>query len=470
MTTRIQLDRERDELAASSGPVPTLAPAPDRVASIARLQRGAGNAAVSRMLARRPVKGAGGRSGAQIMRYDSFEHASAGDAAAGSQKVVIAGETLTSGEINALADLYGSPEALMQADPAELKKVIALVRRQVAGERFPESEWDKATGDRYTALNLKNEPHFSPHDDALVARPVGPPTANASGDNRSTFTRYYCQTVDLVMAAGLEQDKAAKRAKLEQSVVTAGFAEHYLMDAFSAGHLFNKADVIAQLEAHFAKLSNEQLGTMFGSIATEIESDPKLKELLGQYEPADRPPIKEGSDWHLPFRPNFDTTAAFKGLLEVLYKDEEGHAAVTNGIVKVIHDELSTHQNGSGAAAQVGVRVKNAQAEWTMSGDRTLDQSPETELYMKQAVETFRQLIASYKSAPRSLSSPDQDIASVTDLFPRPTAASETMIAELIKRCTDAGTGTRQALVALLRAELPSLLETLVSKKRIRRA
>ena len=87
-----------------------------KVALLTRLQRGAGNHAVTAM----------------IQRYDAFEHAKEGDKAAGSRSLNVGGETLTSGEVNALADLYGTPDDLLKADPKEIKVLVGLVRRQVA--------------------------------------------------------------------------------------------------------------------------------------------------------------------------------------------------------------------------------------------------------------------------------------------------------------------------------------------------
>jgi len=40
---------------------------------------------------------------------------------------------------------------------------------------------------------------------------------------------------------------------LDLSSIAEGFAEHFIMDAFSAGHLFNKDDFIAQLKTNLDK-------------------------------------------------------------------------------------------------------------------------------------------------------------------------------------------------------------------------
>ena len=126
----------------------------------------AGNQAVGRLLRAVPdVRSArairagtlGNRAvGRVLARYEAFEHAKQGDHAKGSLTItrpfssggLQANISLTSGEINALADLYASPEELEHADAVELAKLKALIARQLAGEKVEESEWDKATGGR----------------------------------------------------------------------------------------------------------------------------------------------------------------------------------------------------------------------------------------------------------------------------------------------------------------------------------
>src|SRR5437660_601350 len=132
--------------AAPSGRLQS-APAPTPLeASVLRLQRFAGNAQVSAALT--------------VQRYEAYEHANQGDHAAGSKRVTIGGTQLpdgtrvggvelTSGEVNALADLYGSPDQLWRADPAEVARLLVLVHRQQADPgSVKESEWDEATGGR----------------------------------------------------------------------------------------------------------------------------------------------------------------------------------------------------------------------------------------------------------------------------------------------------------------------------------
>src|SRR4051812_25796663 len=156
-----------------------------------------------------------------IQRYDAFEHAGEGDKAKGSQSVTIGGEKLTSGEINALADLYGSPDDLMKAPASQVKALVGLRRRQVAGGKVGEFEWDQASGGRYNQLNLKNSLHFSPRNAGIIAPQPG---STATGpDNLTTFTRFYTDTVTTIDSANQESDAAKKKDLMDRSIVTAGF-------------------------------------------------------------------------------------------------------------------------------------------------------------------------------------------------------------------------------------------------------
>src|SRR5262249_53289827 len=136
-------------------------------------------------------------------------------------------------------------------------------------------------------------------------------------------------------------DPEQTRRKLDQATISAGFAEHYLMDAFSAGHLFNKDDFVEQVRQHLNALSKDQISHLFSAVAARVLADPRARALLGHYEPTERPL----GGW-LPFRPNFDHEYAFKALLEKLYEDAEGRQAVYSALVKVVHDRLSTHDAG----------------------------------------------------------------------------------------------------------------------------
>jgi len=312
------------------------------------LQQAAGNRAVTAML----------------QRYDAYEHAKEGDKAAGSQSVKVGTETLTSGEINALADLYGSPADLMKADPKEISALVALVRRQVKGGRVEEAEWDQASGGRYNQLNLKNSPHFGPRNAGVIAPPAGAPATGP--DNLSTFTRFYNETVQAIQDSHAAADAAKKKEALDKSVVTAGFAEHYILDAFSAGHLFNKDDFIAQLKANLDKLPAAQLSALFNSIAKGVLADKASHDLLDQYETVDR---------HYGFHPNFSREEAFQGLLEELYKDADGGCSAGTARSTRVRTRSALSSRPSSRSAQ-SCRATRAAARARSTARRTSRRSP----------------------------------------------------------------------------------------------
>ncbi len=434
-------------------------------ADVLRLQRAVGNQVVRRML---------------TQRYEAYEHATEGDKAKGSMTVTlgqdqlpggtrVGGVQLTSGELNAMADLYGSPEELAHASPQELAKVAVLIRRQQADPNsVKESEWDDATGGRYTQLNLKNSAHFGASNAALV-----PPQAG-SQDNRQAFQQNYNKAIvyaqDAFHNIGLP-DEDRKQQLLNLSAVAAAFAEHYIMDAFSAGHLFNKDDFIGQLRGNLDKLSQAQLDQLFGTVAKRVLAVPANQALLGQYEPADRPELANvgGVSIQMPFRPNFDKVSVFTGLLSNLYQDPTGRQAVYSALVKVVHDRLDT--NKADDKGDIGVPVENDEAQWVLTGDKTLYKSADktTQTMIDKAIEQSRTSLEPYRKGPVKDGATDGP-AKVMKYFPRPTADTTKMINQLIAKVVDPNGGMIDALVDMLQAELPSILDGLVRMGKIRKA
>jgi len=454
--------RARGVPAGAAPPARGPARAAGPIQELQTLQRLAGNAAVDHLV--------------RIQRYDAFEHANEGDKVPGSQTVTvgqsqlpggtrIGGVQLTSGEINALADLYGSADELYRADPAEVARVVALVRRQQADPHsVSEADWDRATGGRYNRLNLANRGHFGPHNPDLI-NPAG---GSASvDDNRQEFLRYYNETIvdaqTAFMHIGLP-DPVHTQEWLDRAAIAAGFAEHYIMDAFSAGHLFNKDDFVAVAQGNIDRLTQAQRDHLFSAVATGVLANAGARALLGQYEPAE-------FQWYGPIplgRPNFDHQSAFNALLVKLYMDPTGRQAFQNALVKVVHDELSTRHAENG---QIGVPVESDhRSPWVLSGDRTLATSPETKAEIEGAIAQFRQNIEPYRHGlvPGGGYTPGAE--RVTAFFPRPTAESARMIAQLVRTVTDPQLGMTQALIDILITELPSILSALVAHGDIRRA
>jgi hypothetical protein len=482
--------------------------ATDRAARLLKLHRTAGNAAVARLA--RPgraaalaaalrSRGVGNAAvGRALQRYLAGEHAKWGDHAPGSMTVNLETSVgklqITSGELNALADLYASPEDLMKADWRELAELLKLVRREAAGRKVEEYEWDEKSGGRYTKLNLRNSPHFSPRNTSIINPPgqastgppsqastgppsqasTGPPSQASTGpDNRSMFLRYYNETIENAQSAyhqiGVFSEEYKQRC-LDRAAVSAAFAEHFIMDAFSAGHLFNKDDFIAVVTSRFDALLDSERGHLFDQVAGQVLADPAAKKTLAGYEPSDS---GWGFDWgswgFIGVRPNFNHQYAFKKLLEHLYSDPDGRQAVFSALAKLVHDELSQRDAGGGL---FGVEVVNDfdKKGWVLSGDTTLASSPKTQAMIDRALDQFRKLMLPYREGP--VSGPGgyaPGSEKVLAYFPGPTTGTIKLIHDRVDEITKPK-GAAPALVKVIKAQLESLLHGLVAHGDIRQA
>jgi hypothetical protein len=431
-------------------------------ARVLTLQGQAGNAAVSRLL--------------RVQRYDAFEHATEGDKAKGSKTMSIGtselpggtrigGVQVTSGEINALADLYGSPDDLYHADPLEVAHLLELIHRQQANPgSVQESEWDKATGGRYTQLNLRNSAHFGARDTSLIKPPGG---AANTADNRSTFMRFYSEAIVDAQNAhhhiGIPNEQTMQDW-LDRSTIAAGFAEHYITDAFSAGHLFNKDDFISVLKDN---LTGQDMSKLFDQIAGQVLADSSSEALLAQYEPVEGIGFQKFGWGLLQWRPNFDRQFAFKALLENLYDDPDGRQAVYSALVKTVHDRLDFNDAGGGLK---GVPVENDFDSWVMSGDKTLSTSPKTQQMIERAIEKERSLLEPYRMGPVEGGGYAPGSEQVLAFFPRPTKDTQKLVSQMVSEVTDPKRGLIGALVEVMVRELPSILDQLVARGKIRKA
>jgi hypothetical protein len=318
-----------------------------------------------------PVISNSAADGGQVQRYEAYEHAELGDKAALSQKHIIQGIELTSGEIDALGDYYATLNDLQNADKAELAELLRLIRKQKVDPRsVSEADWDRATGGRYTQLNLQNRAHFAPQSAALIAPQ---PSTKPGMDNRSTWTNYHTQALGEARGAGAEANPSERSKKLAQAKITNAFGEHYLADSFTAGHLFNKDDTVAVVQKGIQGLSSKELDLLLKYAADWIWGIKDLRDLISQY---------ESTAWH---HADIDSADRFKKVLEGIHKKRP--EAVANAIVKYVHDQLSTW-NASGVP---GVEVENDYGRWLLSGDKTLRGSTDTQKWAPQRQSSKRE-------------------------------------------------------------------------------
>src|SRR5262249_52082365 len=115
-------------------------------------------------------------------------------------------------------------------------------------------------------------------------------------------------------------------------------------------------------------------------------------------------------------------------------------------------------------APNTGAPGETAFGRGAPRGARTPASSPETQQMIDRAIAQFRQNMQPYLAGPVPPTSgggycPGAEL--VTAYFPRPTAPSVSMIADLIHRVTDPNLGMADALVDILRTETSSILPAL---------
>jgi hypothetical protein len=224
---------------------------PSRVAAtpaaVAAMQARAGNRAVTRWLARAP---AGRTTERMLQRWDSPEHVSLGDTAAGpgTALIVLAAhdrdlpnrrsapgswvapwaarwssataeqrramtDGLTYGEVLALSgDFYRGWDALNNAPLWEVITLIALIRGHPTT-----TDLQEATGGRYLALATQNVEHFS---NVAVGR----------------------RNVDVWRRMHIDAIAEARAGRTNTAWGINGMADHYLTDAFAGGHIRTPRD------------------------------------------------------------------------------------------------------------------------------------------------------------------------------------------------------------------------------------
>jgi hypothetical protein len=246
---------------------------------VATLQRTAGNRAVGHLLARAPVRRAPRRL---LQRWDSPEHVSLGDTAAGpgAAPIVLAAhdrdlpgrrgspsswgarwaglwtratpeqrramtDGLSYGEVVALSgDFYRGWDALNNASLWEVITLIPLIRGHATTTQLQE-----ATGGRYLALAAQNVEHFS--NVAVGTR------------NVDVWRRMHTQAI-----------AAARAGQVNTAWAINGMADHYLTDAFSGGHIRTPRDrLVGSATGNIESKILHDLDNVYGVEVTNARGD-----------------------------------------------------------------------------------------------------------------------------------------------------------------------------------------------------
>lgn len=352
-----------------------------------------------------------------------------------SAKFTVNGVVLDYGVGIAMGDFFESPEQMAKASPKELNELAALIRReQSGGKPVTTEEWQKATGGRYLKLAEKNEAHFAPPS----AGRVTPSAAGAkSANHQSEWEKHHAAALRISQAG--DKDKA---------LMTNAFADHFLTDAFAAGHLVNKRDVMELFKSQlkldakgkeFTKSSkvffDEVAKDAFtGSVRTEFSKYQTVKTYFG-------------------FHADIDRVSRFSSLLQGVHKKKPD--VLANAVAKGLHDNLNLG----------GLPVENARGDsWPLSGDKSLNAKTRTIARQAVAQSQLNVILAYNFVGPLNYS----DLYKrVWDYTPKPSKPGATLLVDKVQKGTDVkSAGLKAAVVKLINDNYEIMIDVLVNQEK----
>ncbi len=342
----------------------------------------------------------------------------------------------------AMGDLFESPEQMAKAPAAELTALAALIKREQAGKPVSTDDWQKATGGRYLELATKNVSHFAPPDPSLVT----PSTAGATSANHKTeWEKHHKAALD-----------ASQKGDKDKALMLNAFADHFLTDAFAAGHLINKTDV---MEAFKSQLKLDAKGEEFTKPSQQFFDDIAKTAFVGSVKTEFTK--YETVETHYLTHPLINSDSRFSTLLQEIHKVEPDLLA--NAVAKGVHDKLNTLPGG--------LPVENAKGDppWALSGDGTLN--AKTKEIALKAVAQSQFNVLSVHTITGPLAYADL-FKKVWDYTPRPSkAAGMKQVVDEVKKGTEINSpDLRQAVVKLITDNYLLIIAELVKRKKLKKA
>jgi len=386
--------------------------------------------------------------------YDTGEHAWPGEGLYPDQLLVgkAPGVLFSYGEIIAMGDLYDTVDDMMKGDASELAALKKLIQRSLAfykgrkkdpGLDVGDDEWQKVTHKRYLDLAEKNYEHFSPAflftDSKLHA------TELLGRDHRSAWHKHHASAIAEAQRLALDDDRRKRNSLPVLALVINAFGDHFLTDAFAAGHLLNKGEIIAYFKSKFysGPDSLSKAGEKFFE---------KLAALAWQRgDVAAKFSKLQSAAWH---GWNINGPWEFGRVLKGAAEQEPERIA--NFALKVLHDKLN----------QDGIDVENdAGNAWPLTGDGFL--TDKTLGIMKLAVAQSAANIVD----PSILAS-NLDVAryqaKVWKYVPHLTAASTAKVRALAASYIDPGSrDLLEGAADIVRRKVDLLIELLIKKGKL---
>lgn len=310
--------------------------------------------------------------------YASGEHARAGEGLYPNALVIgqAPGVAFSYGELIAMGDLFANPDEMIQAPVDQLREIKNVLKTDIAhyqpgGSAMPEpstEDWERVTHGRYLRLAADNYDHYAPNILFRDAKFVA--TVSQHRDHRGEWEKYHLRALGEVhsLKPGLDPNLTHNQRPL----IINAFGDHYLTDAFAAGHIVNKAAIMDLFMANFyAGRKLTKAGETFFETVAKLAFKGKLASKFSALETYDPKFL-----W---WNPNIDSPGRFAQVLIGIANAESDKVA--NLAVKAIHDKL----NKEGIEVTNGVVVK----PWQLTGDGHL-----TEETLKMMQATVKQSVA----------------------------------------------------------------------------
>lgn len=330
-------------------------------------------------------------------------------------------------QVSRMTEMAGGDSLMSQMPEPQLEKLATLIEgERDTGKLVELDEWERVTQGTFYKMATENAPHFAPSE-------IG-----AKDGNKAAWTNYHMAALN----ASMDGDK--DRAWARNS-----FADHFLTDAFAAGHLINKSDTMKRLTNKLRKSGNGEYSpaftAFFNGIAAGIFADPTARAGFAAYETA------TGGL-------NLDNTQSLALLLVNIA--EERPDLFGNAAALEIHHILNELPGG--------LWVTNADGKpWQLSGDKTLN--PETRDIARKAVaQSQHNVIAVFQ---RQTTPPYRDmLEKVWRYTPVLTEAGAGMVESTTAYETDiTSANVRQKMVDLIVKNHPRIIQELSDLKHITR-
>ena len=384
--------------------------------------------------------------------YDTGEHVLPGIDLYRDQITVGAapGVAFSYGQLIAMADLFGTVDEMMAAKAPQLREIKALIEHNTlfyqgrGGGDVSNDQWQTVTHEQYLKLAEENYDHFAPNLLFPAARFAT--AAARHGDHRQAWQAHHKRA--------LSQAQPSAGGLPVVPLTINAFGDHFLTDAFAAGHLLNKAALIEMFKANFyAGNALSAAGNAFFERVAEQAWKGELARKFTQLETAQ----PYDAWWNIvKWHPDIDSAGRFASVLQ--QAAVQAPEKVANLAVKAIHDVLN----------QAGFEVENdAGQRWHLTGDGHL--TPETLAVMKRAVaESAQQIVDA--AAGGAMPPLAELYAKVWAHVPRPTAGAITVLNAVVKDyMSPTSAALTHAAAEILSKQYETLIKELLKRKALRR-